>query len=199
MMRTPKALIPYLLALAAILGGYLWYLGDQVGKPGQVIGMGTPTVGGPFTLIDQTGAKRSDTDFRGRFMLIYFGFANCPDVCPTTLAVMGDALEKMGPKGKAIVPIFITTDPARDTPPKVGQYVKAFGPQFIGLTGDDKSIEAVEKEYRVYAKKRDLPGGGYAIDHSSVIYLMGPDGKYVRHYDDAISPADLARDLEKNL
>src|SRR4029079_16728335 len=98
MIRTPKALVRCLLALAVILGGYLWYLGDQVGRPGQVTGIGTATVGGPFTLIDQTGVQRRDTDYRGKFMLIYFGFANCPDVCPTTLAVMGDALEKMGPK-----------------------------------------------------------------------------------------------------
>jgi protein SCO1/2 len=132
-------------------------------------------------------------------MLIYFGFTNCPDVCPTTLAVMGDALEKLGTKASAITPVFITTDPARDTPPVVAQYVKAFGPEFVGLTGDEKAIAAVEKAYRVYAKRRDLPGGGYSIDHSSVIYLMGPDGKYVRHYDEAISPDDLAKDLEKQL
>jgi protein SCO1/2 len=164
-----------------------------------VVTTGEIAVGGPFQLIDQNGKKVSDADFRGRFMLIYFGYSFCPDVCPTTLGVMAQALDKLG--NDRIVPVFITIDPARDTPKVLKQYMAAFGPRFVGLTGDDAAIEKVEKAYRVYARKRPLdparPDGNYAMDHSSVMYLVGPDGKVVTYYDEAISPDDLAADLKK--
>ncbi len=197
MIRTPQALLPYLLALAVVLGGWLWHLGDTLDASGRAVEQGVADIGGPFALTDQTGAVRRDTDFRGRLMLIYFGFSNCPDVCPTTLAVMADALDQLGTKADGIVPIFITVDPARDTPEILSIYMKAFGPQFVGLTGDAAAIAAVEKEYHVFTTRRVLPGGGYTMDHSSVLYLMGPDGKYLRHWDEAILPDQLARDLEK--
>ena len=199
MIRTPQALIPYLLALVMVLAGGLWHMGDAVPGIGRTVESGTASVGGPFSLIDQTGATRSDADFRGKLMLIYFGYSNCPDVCPTTLAVIADALQKMGDKAARVVPIFITTDPARDTPKVLGLYMKAFGPEFVGLTGDAATVDAVGKEFHVYSRRRDLPGGGYAMDHTSVLYVMGPDGKYLTHYDEAISPDDLAKDLEKRL
>ncbi len=199
MIRTPQALIPYLIALTFVLSGWIWHLGDSVPGFGSATVQGTAHVGGPFALIDQTGAVRKDSDFRGRLMLVYFGYSNCPDVCPTTLGVMADAMDRLGPKAKGVVPIFITTDPARDTPKVLALYMKAFGPEFVGLTGDPSAIAAAEKAYHVYAKRRDLPGGGYAMDHSSVVYLMGPDGNFLKAYDDALLPDQLAKDLEKNL
>lgn len=200
MLRNKKALIPYLLLVAALAGGLLWYQGSQVPGLGTVVTTGKATVGGPFRLTDQNGHARTDRDFKGRYMLIYFGYSFCPDVCPTTLSVMGAALDKMGADRSRIVPVFITIDPERDTPKVLADYVKAFGPDFVGLTGTPDAIKAVEKEYRVYAAKKVIdpaqPERGYAMDHSSVIYLMGPDGRMVNFYDEAISPDDLAKDLK---
>jgi protein SCO1/2 len=201
MFRNRFALIPFLLLVAALAGALLWREADSVPGMGRVVTSGEIAVGGPFQLVDQDGKKVSDADFRGRFMLIYFGYSFCPDVCPTTLGVMAEALDRMGADGRKIVPVFITVDPARDTPKVLKQYMAAFGPRFVGLTGDDAAIGKVEKAYRVYAKKRPLddakPDGNYAMDHSSVMYLVGPDGKVVTYYDEAISPDDLAADIKK--
>jgi protein SCO1/2 len=203
MLRNKQALIPYLLLVAALAGGVLWYESNQVPRLGQVVATGQPDVGGPFKLVDQTGKTVSDADFHGRYTLIYFGYSFCPDVCPTTLAVMAQALDKLGGDGKRIVPVFITIDPERDTPKVLGDYMKAFGPQFIGLTGGADAIKQAEKEYRVYAVKKPIdpanPRRGYGMDHSSVIYLMGPDGKMVAFYDEAIQPDDLAKDLRAKI
>jgi protein SCO1/2 len=203
MLRNKQALIPYLLLVAALAGGVLWYESNQVPRLGQVVATGQPDVGGPFKLVDQTGKTVSDADFHGRYTLIYFGYSFCPDVCPTTLAVMAQALDKLGGDGKRIVPVFITIDPERDTPKVLGEYMKAFGPQFVGLTGSADAIKQAEKEYRVYAVKKPIdpanPRRGYGMDHSSVIYLMGPDGKMVAFYDEAIQPDDLAKDLRAKI
>jgi len=192
-----KLLLPYLLLVAALAGALLWWQARQgagVPGPGQVVTTGTAQVGGPFTLIDQHGRKVSNSDFRGRYMLIYFGYSMCPDVCPTTLAVMADALGKIDDKGAKIVPVFITIDPERDTPKVLAPYLQSFGDQFVGLTGTPAEIAAVERSYKVYAKKAPLDpakglAGGYGMDHSSVIYLMGPEGKLVAFWDELI-PAD---------
>jgi protein SCO1/2 len=189
-------LIAYLLVAAALAGVLLWHESSRVPQLGRVVSTGTIAVGGPFHLIDQNGKKVSDRDFRGRYMLIYFGYTFCPDVCPTTMAVMAEALDKMGAARRRIVPVFITVDPARDTPQVLKSYVAAFGADFIGLTGSGEAITAAEKAYKVYAAKEPLEKGGYAMSHSSVIYLVGPDGKLVSFYDEAISPPDLAKDLK---
>lgn len=196
--RLPLVLLPVALIMALVLGYYIWQASDGLPGLGRVVSEGTPSIGGPFTLIDQDGRKRSSADFRGRYMLIYFGYSYCPDVCPTTLALMGDALAKVDPKGARIVPIFITIDPERDTPVRMKAYVRAFGPQFVGLTGDVKTIGKVAGDYRVYFTKHPLDGGNYGMDHSSVIFLMGPDGKFIGYWDDtAIGPDKLAQELRE--
>jgi protein SCO1/2 len=205
MFRKPQILISYLLLVAALAGVALWWQARHAGEIptlGKVVTTGSIAVGGPFTLTDQTGKQVASSDFRGRYMLVYFGYSMCPDVCPTTLAVMADALDKMGAAGKKIVPVFITIDPERDTPKVLAPYVKAFGDQFVGLTGTPAQIAAVEKEYKVYAKKTPLDeakglAGGYGMDHSSVIYLMGPDGKIVSFYDELIPAAKLEAELRE--
>ena len=204
MWRNKQALVPYLLLILALAGGILWHESSQVPGLGRTVTTGVADVGGPFHLTDQSGKAVTDQDFRGRYMLIYFGYSFCPDVCPTTLGVMAEALQKLGAEGQRVVPVFITIDPARDTPKVLADYVKAFGPQFIGLTGNDAAIKDVERKYRVYAVKRPLDPskglkGGYGMDHSSVIYLMGPNGKLVSFYDEAISPDDLAKDLRAKI
>ncbi len=203
MWRNKQALIPYLLLVAALAGGILWYESNQVPRLGQVVSTGQADVGGPFRLTDQSGKTVSDSDFRGRYMLVYFGYSFCPDVCPTTLAIMGQALDKLGADGKRITPVFITIDPERDTPKVLGDYMKAFGPDFIGLTGSAEAIKDIEKKYRVYAVKKPIdpadPKHGYGMDHSSVIYLMGPDGRMIAFYDEAIRADDLAKDLKAKI
>ena len=198
MRRLSLILLPAGLVLALIAGFFLWHAGDNLPAVGRNIETGTASIGGPFTLVDQTGAPRSSADFRGRFMLIYFGYSNCPDVCPTTLALMADALDKLGAEADKVVPLFITIDPERDTAAKLKPYVASFGPRFVGLTGDLASIRKVAGLYRVYLKKQPLEGGNYAMDHSSVIYRMGPDGKFVGYWDDtSIGPDKLAAELRK--
>ncbi len=140
--------------------------------------------GGPFTLQSHDGQEVSSTDFRGRFMLIYFGYTHCPDICPTGLAQLGQALEQIGPAAKTIQPLFITVDPARDTAVHLAEYRKSFHPRLIMLTGSEQQIAAVAKAYRVHRRKylwnKDAKADtqDYGVDHGSLIYLMGPDGKF---------------------
>jgi protein SCO1/2 len=196
MIRTPEALIPYFVAVACVLGGLLWHLGDVTGGLGRTVTLGTAQIGGPFALIDQDGRSRTDKDFRGRWMLIYFGYTHCPDVCPLTLEMMGDVMAKLGAQASRVTPIFITIDPARDTTGVMKYYVAAFGKTFVGLTGAPKEIALTESEFRVYARRRDVGHGDYAMDHSSVIYLMGPDGTFVTDYNDVADPAKIAADIK---
>lgn len=193
--RTPLALLPYFVMVAAIIGGLLSHAGDRV------LGLdeGTAAVGGPFLLVDQEGRPRTEKEFRGRFMLVYFGYTYCPDVCPTTLAVIEEALKKLGPAASRVRPVFVTVDPARDTPDVLKSYLSAFGPQFVGLTGNADAIKDIERKYSVYAAREPLSGGGYAMSHSNTIYLMGPNGKFVTYYEAQIGPEKLAAELRKNL
>jgi cytochrome oxidase Cu insertion factor (SCO1/SenC/PrrC family) len=198
--RSYHFLWPYLLLVAALAGGLLWHESELVPGLGKSVITGQADVGGPFHLIDHNDKAVSDADYRGRYMLIYFGYSFCPDVCPTTLGVMAQALDRLGyERGRRVVPIFITIDPQRDTPKVLADYMKAFGPSFIGLTGSEAAIKDAEKKYRVYAVKKPLSGGNYGMDHSSVLYLMGPNGKLVSFYDEAISPDDLAKDLKQKI
>lgn len=142
---------------------------------------GEVTIGGPFTLTNGNGQVVTDRDFHDKYMLVYFGYTYCPDVCPTTLSAVAGALEKLGPTAARVVPIFITVDPQRDTPSVMKQYTAAFGPNFVGLSGTPLQIAEVTKEYRVYyAIHRTGDGANdYTVDHSSILYLMGPDGRFI--------------------
>jgi protein SCO1 len=200
MFRTKQTVILSLALLAAIVAGlFLWRMADQLPGLGRTITSGRIAIGGPYALTDQDGKPRTSKDFGGKFQLIYFGYTFCPDVCPTTLAVMSAALDRLGPDQGRIVPVFITIDPARDKPDVLKKYLAAFGPRFVGLTGTDEQIAAVEKEFRVYAKKQPLTGGTYGMDHSSVIYLMGPDGNLVSFFDEVTQPEELAKALKAKL
>jgi len=138
-------------------------------------------IGGPFALTDQNGKTVRDSDFAGKYRIVYFGYTYCPDVCPTTLAVEAEALEKIGERAARIAPIFITVDPARDKPAVLKQFVSAFHPRLIGLTGSDAAIAQVAKEYAVfYEKLAPTPGAtGYLVNHARTAYLMDRDGKPV--------------------
>jgi protein SCO1/2 len=151
---------------------------------------GKEPIGGPFALIDHTGQPRTDADFRGKLMLVYFGFSFCADVCPTDLMAIGQALDKLGPAGDAVQPLFITVDPERDTSAHLADYVPLFHKRLIGLTGDAAQVRDAARAYRVYYAKVEIGGTAeYTVDHSGFIYLMGRDGKYLGFFPPG-TPAD---------
>jgi len=150
-------------------------------------------VGGPFALIDHTGAARSERDFRGKLLLIYFGFTYCPDICPTDLQNIGLALDQLGAVSDKVQPLFVTVDPERDTPPHLAQYVQMFHPRLIGLTGDASAIRAAADAYKVYyAKVSNERGDDYTVDHTAFTYLIGADGKYLGFLPPGTAPERIA-------
>jgi len=160
---------------------------------------GTALIGGPFSLVGPGGKTVTDRDFRGHYMLIFFGFTHCPDICPAELQVIAQALEQLDDKAKRVVPIFITLDPERGTPEVMGSFVKSFGPNFVGLTGTPDEIAAAAKAYRVaYFKVEDAPGD-YSVDHSGLVYLMDPEGRYVTHFSYGTSAEEIAEKLGRVL
>jgi len=170
--------------LIGAVGGAAVLVLNQGGQGPAVQTSGKALIGGPFTLVDQTGKTVTDQDFRGRYMLVFFGFTHCPDICPAELQVMSAALDALGPKADSVVPIFITLDPERDTQAAMAAYVKNFGPRFVGLTSSSEQIAAAAKAYRVaYSKfQQDKTSSDYSIDHSALVYLMGKDGEYITHF-----------------
>jgi len=165
----------------------------------------TAQIGGPFTLTDQSGQKRSHSDFADRHLLVFFGFTYCPDVCPTTLDRVGAAMDILRDKAprqaRLLQPLFISVDPARDTPDTLRAYLAYFDPQIIGLTGTEAEIEQVKKAYRVYAARAREPdaNGNYLVDHSSFLYLMDTNNQYVAHFDHAVTAEALADKLRAKL
>lgn len=157
------------------------------------------SVGGPFSLVDQDGKRVRDSDFNGRYRLVYFGFTNCPDVCPVDLAAAGAGLrafEALDPERAARVqPIFITVDPARDTPAQLQAYVANFHPRLIGLTGTEAEIEATKTEYGIAGLKGEVrPDGGYNVNHNRALLLFGPQGEPI-----AIVPHETAEAVSGEL
>lgn len=186
--------------IGAIAGaGALLVANPQGGQPVQ--SSGAALIGGPFSLVGADGKPVTDRDFRGRYMLIFFGFTHCPDICPAELQVIAQALEQLGDKAKTVVPIFITLDPERDTPEAMANYVKSFGPNFVGLTGSPEAIAAAAKAYRVaYSKVENKDSAGdYSVDHSALVYLMDPEGRYATHFSYGLSADQMAEKLGKLL
>ena len=181
-------------------GRYLMMAGSDTGSPSQ--SQGAINIGGPFTMTDHTGKRVTEQDFRGKYMLIYFGYTFCPDVCPTSLSLMGDALDRLTPQQLAkVTPVFVSVDHERDTPEVLASYVPHFHENIVGLTGSAGEIKAMAKAYKAYYAKvnADDPDGNYTMDHSSTTYLMGPDGAFVLHFSHG-TPSDLmAEDLAKIL
>jgi protein SCO1/2 len=221
MKRLPLIALSALVLLAVVaVGAAVWRSGDRPSQsetatrdtlPSEFDETQTPEplpseFGGSFSLTDQNGMRRTDMDFRGKYMLIFFGYTYCPDVCPTTLAVEAEALDKLGSRANRIVPIFVTVDPKRDTPDKLKSYLSSFDARppstrlnFVGLTGSDEEIAEAAKAYRVYYRAH-LDGfmagaAGYSIDHTGDVYLMDPAGKFVAYYSQGILPDELAADL----
>ena len=160
---------------------------------------GRGPVGGPFTLTDQTGRQRGDTEFRGKLMVVYFGYTYCPDICPTDLMAITQALDALGPAAEDVQPVFITIDPERDTK-VLAEYVSAFHRSLVGLTGSPEQIRRVANAYKAfYVKVKDERSGEYSIDHAGVIYLMGRNGEYLGFMPPQTNPDRLTEILRKNL
>ena len=155
-----------------------------------------PSIGGPFTLTDGAGRAVTDETFHRKWMLVYFGYTHCPDACPTALNDIANALDLLTPQQRRdVAPLFITVDPERDTPKVMQDYAGAFSTQIVGLTGTAQQIGAVEKEYKVYAAKHPEKDGDYEMDHSDIIYLMNPQGKFVTIFGGSTAPKELAEKL----
>lgn len=151
-------------------------------------------IGGPFALTNHLGERVTDQNFRGKYMLVSFGYTSCPDICPAELQLMANTMEELGEKSEEIVPIFVTVDPARDTVERVRDYVTNFHPKMVGLTGSEDDIQAAAKTYRVfYAKGDDAASNpNYLVDHSTFIYLMNQQGEYVTHFPYGITSEEMA-------
>jgi protein SCO1/2 len=181
-MRSGRVLVGSLLA-AGLLGAVPVAHAQSERSAGELMDAvmwGKEPIGGSFTLIDHTGKPRTDADFRGKLMLVYFGFSFCPDVCPTDLMAIGQAVDKLGPAGDAVQPLFITVDPDRDTPAHLADYVPSFHSRLVGLTGDAAQVRDAARLYRVFYAKVAIEGAAeYTVDHSGFIYLMDRDSKYL--------------------
>jgi len=180
---------------------FQFYAPRFMSTPGNVQVSGKPLIGGPFSLLDQTGKRVSEQDFRGKHMLVYFGYTFCPDICPAELQVITAALEILGDKARAVTPLFITLDPKRDTVEQMKSYVSNFHERLVGLTGTEEEIRAVAKAYRIYFAevKNENTSDGYSVDHSSIVFLMGPDGEYEAHFTYGTSPEKMAQGIAEHL
>ncbi len=157
---------------------------------------GLPTIGGAFELIDKNKRVWKDTDFRGKPMLVYFGYTYCPDICPTALYNMTQAMEEMG-GAQVVQPIFITIDPQRDTPLQLQSYAQNFHKDFVMLTGTKAQVNQAIKAYRVHAARASEERGtdDYLMDHSSLIYLMDKNGNYQAHFNHQTSPGEMVKKI----
>ncbi len=169
--RRSTGLAAAAVALLAFAGLWIW-LEPPSGR------QAADRVGGPFTLVADDGRVVTDQSFPGKYLIVYFGYTACRDVCPTTLNTLAAALGRLGAKAALVQPLFITLDPGRDNPAVLHRYVKAFAPTLIGLTGSAAELHRAADEYRVVSVLHQ-DGAGYAVDHSSVLFLMSPDGRLV--------------------
>ncbi len=193
-----KSALPLLAAVAvavAVSIGLLFYIAGQGKKATDA-----PLIGGAFELTDFNGKPFTDKDLKGKYSLIYFGYTYCPDVCPTELQTMTAALEQLGPLADKIRPIMISVDPARDTPKVLKEYLSNFYPTFIGLTGTPEQIKKAGDAYRVFYRKTDQKSSSdYLMDHSSIVYLMDENGKYLKHFAYGTTPEKLAAGIKKTI
>ena len=189
MHRTPRTTIAAALAVAFAV--FLW----AGPSPAHAA-----AIGGPFELVDHTGATVTEESFDDRYLLVYFGYAYCPDICPTELLIMGQAIDELGDLADEVQPLFVTVDPARDTVEYLAAYVPTFHPRLVGLTGSDEQIHAAAKAYRVFYRLNEPDeDGNYLVDHTSYVYFMDPDGDYVTHFVFGQGPEKMAQIMRKHL
>jgi len=202
-----RLLIIALLGLVLAGAGFVaWYI-VQPDRPAAIVSSETSTsgkalIGGPFTLTDQNGQQRSAADLEGHYALIYFGYTYCPDICPTSLSVMTQGLDLLAEdepaKAATVLPVFITVDPERDTVEALASYAGHFHPRLLALTGTPEQVDTAAKAYRIYYQKVEQEAATeYLMDHSSILYLMGPDGSYLTHFTHNATPQEIAEGLSE--
>lgn len=185
--------------LVGVLASEIWRRsGDGSSSLAQALSP-SPTIGGPFALVDQNGRTRTSAEFRGKLMLVYFGYTYCPDVCPTELQTMSAALDLLGEGAREVVPIFITVDPERDTPEQLKLYAESFHPSLVALTGAPDRIGEAARAYKVYVSKGKATGDDYLVDHSSYLFLMGRDGRYAQHFLPNATPEAIVAAIKAKL
>jgi protein SCO1 len=204
--KSTPGLPPRLLLVAALLTAFI-ILGSAAflavalhdnakGVAGTVLGS---AIGGPFSLVDQDGKRVTNTALEGKWLLVYFGYTHCPDACPTALNNIALALKDLGAKRDQVRPVFITIDPERDTPQTLKYYVTAFDAPILALTGTAAEVAESAKYYRVYYAKHPEAGGDYSMDHTSLIYVMDPKGRFTASFTGADPPEQIAERLKKLL
>ncbi len=199
-MQKSRRLAGFVLAIILALAAGYFALTNQRMDHG-VVSSGTALVGGPFHLTNQKGEAVTEKTYTGKFMMVFFGFSHCQDVCPTELQVMTGAMQQLGAQADQIVPIFVSIDPERDTTTVMADYVKAFDPRLQGLTGTPEQIAEIARAYHAYYKKipNEKTPSDYEMDHTSIIYIMGPDGSFIKHFNYTTDAKALADDLKKVL
>ena len=189
------------LVVAAGVGALYWRSGEARQSHPPSTGTALAPAEKPFSLIDPAGRTVTDRDFRGQVMLIYFGYTTCPHHCSTMLSMAAGVLDALGPRARQVRPIFITVDPEHDTPEIMGRYTIQFSPRILGLTGTSAQIESVEKAYGIQTlfRRTGPEVGAYVIDHPSVFYLMGADGRFITELPADLSADDLAAQIQRVL
>ena len=207
-MRRPSLFLALAaVAAVAIAGVAAWHLTPMPGPSGPGTQTAATTagpiqVGGPFELTAHTGETVTETSFGGKLLLVFFGYTFCPDICPTTLNTVALALDELGAEAASVQPLFITVDPARDTPSVLADYVTVFHPSVLGLAGTPEQTAEVAKAYRAYYAKvesEDADPEDYLMDHSVMMYLMGPDGRLLTLFSHTASPQEIAAGIRKHL
>jgi protein SCO1 len=189
-----------LLILSAFVTGLVVFAGVFLYAIGNFgAGPASSAIGGPFKLTDQNGNTITDGDFKGRPFLVFFGYTHCPDVCPTTLFDVSEVMRALGKDADRTGALFVTVDPERDTPAVMKDYLSSFNPHLRGATGDRVAIDAVEKAYRVYAKKVPMENNDYTLDHTALVYLMDKQGRFVAPFSLKRRPEEAAADLRRYL
>ncbi len=217
-MKPLPLIVLTILGLAIVAGGAVWHLGGPSSQSATVTATADAAPTPPsddldahFSLTDQNGMRRTEADFRGKYMLVFFGYTHCPDVCPTTLAVEAEALDTIGQLASRITPIFISVDPARYTTYPLKSHLASLDARapssprikFWGLTGSEQEIAKAAESYRVYYRAHldelHSNGAGYSIDHTANVLLMSPEGKFLAYYSPGVLPDEMAADLMKTL
>jgi protein SCO1 len=191
-----------LLVTSAFLAGLLLFSSVFLivaGRSPVTLPASVATIGGPFSLIDQDGKPISDQDLKGKPFLLFFGFTHCPDVCPTTLFEVSEILRALGPDADRVAALFVTVDPERDNAAVMKDYLSSFDPHLRGVTGSPEAIAAMERDYRVYAKKVPLEGSEYTMDHTALVYLMDKEGRFVAPFSMKRKAEEAAADLRRYL
>lgn len=200
-MKNVRITLWSLVAIAIIAVGGLWVSQRDQLPIAAVRVAEAETVSADFELTDHNGMMQTDEDFRGRWMLVFFGFANCPDVCPMGLSTIGQVMDDLADDGTIVQPLFITVDPERDTPSVLAEYVPQFGPSILGLSGPPEQTMSTAKAFKVYYQRNEdeYAPDGYTIGHTSSFLLFNPQGEFVRIYEYNADPSQIVSDLKQRI